>query len=61
MSRSGPVTGVEGDRPDWITEALSEALRAAEREHDRRVEEMIRRYQSAPERWSGIPENNLPA
>lgn len=53
------MSGGEQDRPDWIVEALSEALRAAEAEHDRRVEDMIRRYQSAPEAWDlGVEEKS---
>lgn len=42
------MTVSDGDRADWTREALSEALRRLEREHDERVEEMIRRFQAGP-------------
>jgi|LakMenEpi03Aug12_release.lakeMendotaPanAssembly.Ray.scaffolds.fasta_scaffold4230117_1 hypothetical protein len=42
------MIAIPDDGSSGISEALSEALRALEAEHERRVEEMIRQYQAGP-------------
>lgn len=59
MSRWSTMIEVTGDGSDGISEALSEALRAAEAEHWRRVEEIIRQYrQGPPARFRRGPEKS---
>jgi hypothetical protein len=51
---------VSDDGSSGISEALSEALRALEAEHERRVEEMIRQYQAGPPAAPEPDPRNLP-
>lgn len=51
---------IPDDGSSGISEALSEALRTAEAEHWRRVEEIIRRYRQGPPAVSRSDEKKSP-